>query len=150
MGPFTTPLETPFPCIKITEYPSLMIIQAILLSAASGGGNSDSGASAVRQTPLLTRRFCLKIILKELLQSGGVGLLVPALNGDGDGLALLDPQAHQGHQFGAHAGFAVGLGDGNGAVLGLDRLDQQPGGTGVDAYGVGDGVSELLVYILNL
>ena len=88
------------------------------------------------------RRF-LQIVLEELLYDGGVGILGPALYGDGDGVALLDAQAHQGHQLRACGGFAVCLGNGDGAVQGLDGLDQQPGGTCVDAHRVGDGVGEL-------
>ena len=95
--------------------------------------------------PYPQRGFCcaLQIVLEKLLQAGGVGLLAAALQGDGDSLPLLDAQAHQGHQLGAPGGLAVGFGDGDGAVQGLDGLDQQPGGAGVDAHGIGDGVGEL-------
>ena len=85
----------------------------------------------------------LQIVLEELLHRGGVGILAAALHSDRDSIPLLDAQTHDGHELGRNGGFAAHLLDGDRAVQGLGRFDQQTGGTGVDAYGVGDGVLKL-------
>ena len=79
----------------------------------------------------------------ELLDGCSCSLLILALDLDGDGLALLDTHAHQSHQLAQVAGLAV-LFEGGGAGKALDDLDQQAGGTCVDAAGILDSVLKFL------
>ena len=82
------------------------------------------------------------VLGQELLDSLNGSCLVFALGGDGDGLALTDAHAHHGHQLAHIAGLAVLL-DGDGAGILLGQLDQQAGGTCVDAEFIFDGILEL-------
>ena len=86
----------------------------------------------------------LQIVLKELFHGGETGLLISALHRHGYGFAAFDAQGHQGDEPGGGRGPAVCPDDGDGAGAGLGGLHQQPGGAGVDADGVGNGVGELL------
>ena len=88
-------------------------------------------------------RWCSDVLAQELLDRFCCGVLVLTLDLDGDGLALLDAHAHQGHQLAQVAGLAVLL-KGRGAGKALDDLDQKPGGACVDATGIFDGVLEFL------
>lgn len=58
----------------------------------------------------------LHVVLAELLHGGGAGVFITAINGEGNRLAGLDAQAHDGHQLFCFGGFAVSLGNGDGAV----------------------------------
>ena len=82
------------------------------------------------------------MLVEELLQSGGGGVLIGTLDLDGDGVAALDAHAHQGHEAGGVNGLAVLVHDGNGALAGLGLFGQHAGGTGVDANGLFDRIDE--------
>ena len=84
-----------------------------------------------------------EVLRHELLDGFGGGVLVVTLNLDGHGIALLDAHAHEGHQFAHIAALAVLL-DGGGAGVALDDLDEQAGGTGMDAAGILNGILEFL------
>ena len=79
---------------------------------------------------------------EELLHGGGSGVLVSALDADGNGIAALDAHAHQCHQAGGVNGFAVLVDDGDGALMGLGLLGQHTGRTCVDANRLFDGIRE--------
>ena len=68
----------------------------------------------------------------------GDGLIL-TLNRDGDGFALLDAKSHDCHQLAHITGLAIFF---NGDLAGilLCQLDQQTGGTGMDAAGILNGV----------
>ena len=76
----------------------------------------------------------LQVGFEEGLQTGDGGVLILALCGDGDRVALLHAQAHELHKLTGLDGDSV-FGDGaKGGVL-LCLLGQKTGGTGVDAQG---------------
>ena len=83
------------------------------------------------------------VLAQEFLDCFGAGGLVVALHLDGHGVALLDAHAHQGHQLAQVAGLAC-LFEGSGACKALGHLDEQAGGTCVDAAGILNGVLEFL------
>lgn len=99
------------------------------------------------------KQGCLQVLLEKLLHGGDGLLLGGAIGGHGDGVPLLHPQAHQLHQLGGLDG-AARLGDGDHRVAKvLGGFGQQAGGTGVDAQGIGDGVSKFFhgdTDVLNL
>ena len=82
------------------------------------------------------------MLVEELLHGGGGGLLVGALNLDGDGVAALDAHAHQSHQAGGVNGLAVLVHDGDGALAGLGLFCKHTGGTCMDADRLFDGIRE--------
>ena len=76
------------------------------------------------------------MLFKELLHSFDGSVLRGALSLHGNGIAILNGQAHEHHQLGRlHGLFA--LGNGNGGICeGLCQLSQQACGAGMDAQGV--------------
>src|SRR5699024_7187217 len=91
----------------------------------------------------LNRTYCSEVLGHELLDGFGGGVLIVTLDLDGNGVALLDAHAHEGHQLAHIAALAVLL-DGGGAGVALDDLDQQAGGTAMDAAGILNGILEFL------
>ena len=67
------------------------------------------------------------VLAQEFLDRFGAGGFVVALHLDGNGVALLDAHAHQGHQLAQVAGLAALL-EGGGAGKALGHLDEQTGG----------------------
>lgn len=88
----------------------------------------------------------LQIFLEELLNFSDSGILVGTLGLDGDGIALLNGQAHQLHQLGS-LGFLVTLNDHNSGVgKTLCQLRQHAGGTGMDAQGIIYSISKFFYF----
>ena len=134
LGPFIGPLELFFPGVLFVHRKILLVGVGPALRRGPRPSESPEGRGPCAS----------QIFLEELLQSLGVGVLIAALQGDAHRVALLNAQPHQRHQLGGGSGLAILPGDGNVAVQPFGGLDQQPGGAGVDAHGVGNGVGELL------
>ena len=83
------------------------------------------------------------VLGQELLDSCSCSFLIVALDLDGNGLTLLDAHAHQSHQLAHIAALAV-LFKGDAAGKALDGLDEQAGGTSVDAACILNGILEFL------
>ena len=83
------------------------------------------------------------VLAQELLNGLCGCFFIIAFDLDGHGLALLDAHAHQSHQLTHIAALAVLL-EGGGACKALHGLDQQAGGTGMDAAGILNGVLKFL------
>ena len=80
-----------------------------------------------------------------MFQRHGIFTLVITVYRDDYRFSRFDAQTHDRHQFFGLGRFAaVTSGDDDGAVQGFSELRQQPGGAGVNAYGIGDGIGELL------
>ena len=83
------------------------------------------------------------VLAQELLDGLCGCFFIIAFDLDGHGLALLDAHAHQSHQLAHIAALAVLL-EGGGACKALHGLDQQAGGTGMDAAGILNSVLKFL------
>src|SRR5699024_1659126 len=84
-----------------------------------------------------------EVLGHELLDGFGSSVLIVTHDLDGNGIALLDAHAHEGHQLAHIAALAVLL-DGRGAGVALDDLDQQARVAGMDAAGILNGILEFL------
>lgn len=83
---------------------------------------------------------CLQVVLEEPFHGTGVCLLIAAVYGDGNRIALLDIHLHNSKDSGGEGRLAPGLPDGDGAVKRLGRSGQQSGVAGVNAHRSGDGI----------
>ena len=81
----------------------------------------------------------LHVGFHEGLDLGAGDFLVLTLDGDGNGLAVLDTQTHQSHQA-QDVGALTALDDADGALILLALAAQHAGGTGVDTNGILTGV----------
>src|SRR5699024_10859454 len=110
----------------------------------SGQGPAAHLQKSPRRSPRgLRGTYFSEVLRHELLDGFGGGVLVVTLDLDGHGIALLDAHAHESHQLAHIAALSILL-DGGGAGVAFDDLDQQAGGTGMDAAGILNGILEFL------
>ena len=83
------------------------------------------------------------VVVPAFFVALGTGVRFASVLCDGHGLALLDAHAHQSHQLAHIAALAV-LFQGSAAGKALDGLDEQAGGTSVDAACILNGILEFL------
>ena len=92
-------------------------------------------------------RTGLEVRLEEGFDRGGGSFFIRAFDVHADGITLLDPHSHEGHQFqGIDGFFAFDHGDG-GRIL-LDFLHKKAGGAGMDPDGIGNGCQQSALAML--